>query len=261
MWRHMQTGMCNYMALGLWRDLLHIAGTSPASWPVARPPPVPREKKSLMHSIICLLGQLCVISSFQAQMPTHTATSSTLSALAAQGSLLMGPFLLLQVVGNAWLSWSFTVLPLQLLLGETALIWLILLLQLDLFLEKRGAALSSPYLPLSYGTGAEGEATGQGQHGSRGNETFKRLLTLSVLTFGHPKWPTPKRSSPSESGVLLTSGSDIFLSVLRCTALIKAPHITIDAAKPEAGQAVDTAQVLCRSPWIAGQLLPIRADS
>lgn len=45
----------------------------------------------------------------------------------------MGQFLLLQVVGNEGLSGSFTALPLQLLLRGTALIWLILLLQLDLF--------------------------------------------------------------------------------------------------------------------------------
>lgn len=81
-----------------------------------------------------------------------------------------------------------------------------------------------------------------------------------MLISGYPKWPSPKESSLSEGSVLLTSRSDMFLSILRCTWLIKAPHITIDAAKPEPRQAVDTAQVLGGSAWITGQLLSARAE-
>lgn len=168
--------MCNYTLVGLWRDLLHIAGTSPISRPVCKhPSSTQREEIANAWRIICPLGQLCLTASFLAQMPTCTAASSTLLALAARGRLLTGQFLLLQAVGNAPLSGSSTALPLQLLLRGTALIWLILLWQLDLFLEKRGGALSSPYLPLSYSRGVEEEVTGQRQHGSRGTETFKSI--------------------------------------------------------------------------------------
>lgn len=82
-----------------------------------------------------------------------------------------------------------------------------------------------------------------------------------MLISGYPKWSSTKESSLSEGSVLLTSRSDMFLSILRRTSLIKAPHIITDAAKPELRQAVDAAQVLDGSPWITGQLLSVRAEA
>lgn len=260
MWRCTQTGMCNYTPLGLWRDLLHIAGTSPASRPVCKhTSSTQREEIANAWSLICLLGQLCVTASFQAQMPTCTAASSTLLALAARGRLLTGQFLLLQAVGNAPLSGSSTALPPQLLLRGTALIWLILLRQLDLFLGKRSGPLSSPYYHSPTAEELRKKSQAKGSMVAEGAR-LSSLLTLSVLISRHPKQPPPKRSSPSETDVLLTSQSDMFLSASRCTSLIKAPPITTDAAKPELRQAVVTAQVLCGSPWIAGKLLAVRAE-
>lgn len=190
-------------------------------------------------------------------MPTHTAASSILSAW---GWLPMGQFLLLQAVGNAGLSGSFTALPLQLLTQGNCSHLAYPPIAVGSFLrEERWSSLQSLPTTLLQERGWGRTHRPKAATVAEGVR-LSSLFTLSVLISGHPKWPTPKKSSPSESGVLLTSQSNTFLSVSMCTSLIKAPHITIDAAKPELGQGVGTAQVLRRSPWMAGQLLPVRAE-